>query len=251
MKWKLNLQKTIVEKDSKIDDLENKFKELNIDELQRKVKEQERCSKKQQKNFEFLILKMTKLETNLLTPEKLRIKCSECDFSSVSEQGLKTHIKRKHYKSNKKEEVVVFPKICDLCDYEMENNKELKQHMVTHSYKRVDFQCEECDFGGKNPYTMEVHTGKKHCENFECGLCQYVAKDLETLDTHLFTCEVFECCSCNVRFKNLVEMKTHMIEEHEDDPAGKLIKHRKLNRKNSEVVDSSSHFSEELFPELL
>ena len=93
---------------------------------------------------------------------------------------------------------MVFPKTCDLCDYEMENNKELKQHMVTHSYKRVDFQCEECDFGGKNPYTMEVHTGKKHC------LCQYVAKDLETLDTHLFTYEVFECCSFNVRFKSLL-----------------------------------------------
>ena len=32
---------------------------------------------------------------------------------------------------------------------------------------------------------MEAHTGKKHCENAECGLYQYVAKDLETLETHL------------------------------------------------------------------
>ena len=38
---------------------------------------------------------------------------------------------------------------------------------------------------------LEVHTGKKHCENVEYSLCQYVAKDLETLDTRLFTCEIF------------------------------------------------------------
>ena len=43
-----------------------------------------------------LALKMTKIEANLPNPEKLSIKCPECDFSSVSEQGLKTHIKRKH-----------------------------------------------------------------------------------------------------------------------------------------------------------
>ena len=42
-----------------------------------------------------------------------------------------------------------------------------------------------------------------------------------------------------------------MNKEHEDDHSGNVIKHRKLNRKNNEVVDCSSHFSEELFPDLL
>ena len=54
------LTNTIGEKDSKIDDLENKFTEIKIDELKRKVKEQENCSKKKQKNFEMLSLKIKK-----------------------------------------------------------------------------------------------------------------------------------------------------------------------------------------------
>ena len=54
-----------------------------------------------------------------------------------------------------------------------------------------------------------------------------------------------------MKFKSLAELKTHMSEEHEDDTAGNIIKHRKLNRKNNEVVYCSSHFSEELFPDLL
>ena len=57
--------------------------------------------------------------------------------------------------------------------------------------------------------------------------------------------------NCNLKFKSLAELKTHMSKEHEDDPSGNVIKHRKLNRKNSEVVDCLSHFSQELFPELL
>ena len=54
-----------------------------------------------------------------------------------------------------------------------------------------------------------------------------------------------------MKFKSLAELKTHMSEEHEDDLSGNIIKHRTLNRKNSEVVECSSHFSQELFPDLL
>ena len=68
----------------------------------------------------------------------------------------------------------MFPRTCDIFDYEIESKKELKQHMVTHSNKRVDLKCEECDFGGNNRFTMEVHIRKVHCKTFECGLSQYV-----------------------------------------------------------------------------
>ena len=40
---------------------------------------------------------------------------------------------------------------------------------------------------------MEVHLGKYHSENFECGLCEHKEKSLENLITHLFTCEIFLC----------------------------------------------------------
>ena len=44
---------------------------------------------------------------------------------------------------------------------------------------------------------MAVHVAKEHGENFECGLCDYVAKDLEALEMHLF----------NVKSTNLKNVK--------------------------------------------
>ena len=61
-------------------------------------------------------------------------------------------------------------------------------HMKTHSYKRAEFKCEECEFCGETELTMEIHLGKMPQENFECGLCGFEAIDLEKLELHLFTC---------------------------------------------------------------
>ena len=49
-----------------------------------------------------------------------------------------------------------FPKKCDLCDQDLENEKGLKK---THSYKEAKFQCEDCEFVGKTRETMNVHVG--------------------------------------------------------------------------------------------
>ena len=53
--------------------------------------------------------------------EKREKKCADCQFTSASEQSLKTHIKRKHTKQD-----IEYPKSCELCDYELESYKELK-----------------------------------------------------------------------------------------------------------------------------
>ena len=126
-----------------------------------------------------------------------------------------------------------FPKSCELCDYELESNKELKQHMKIHSYKEVDYKCEDCDFCRTN--CMEVYLGKAHSENFECGLCESEMEDLETLELHLFTCEVYKCCYCDERLKTLHDLKVHMSED-EDHKKQRMIRiiHAKISRENSE-----------------
>ena len=52
-------------------------------------------------NFEEATLLITKMELVAKITEQLYFKCSECDFSTTSEQGLKTHKKRKHKTANK------------------------------------------------------------------------------------------------------------------------------------------------------
>ena len=119
--------------------------------------------------------------------EIIIFKCALCDFSSSSEKGLKTHVKRKNTKSISEKGIQPVPKTCDLCEKQFNSEKEMKKCMKTHSYKQVEFRCEECDFLGETPFTMEVHLGKSHSDHFEFGLCEFVATDLEKLEMHLFT----------------------------------------------------------------
>ena len=74
---------------------------------------------------------------------------------------------RKH----KQDEWMSFPVSCELYDYEVKDKMDMKKHMIKHSYKTINYQCEECDYCGENKETMAVHVGKEHSELFECGLC--------------------------------------------------------------------------------
>ena len=58
-----------------------------------------------------------------------------------------------------------------------ENAKEMKKHLQTHSYKKANFKCVDCEFVGTNEETMEVHIGKTHADIFVCGLCDYKAEN--------------------------------------------------------------------------
>ena len=43
---------------------------------------------------------------------------------------------------------------------------------------------------------MEVHIGKKHSDQFDCGICDLEIKSLENLKIHLSTCEIYKCDCC-------------------------------------------------------
>ena len=64
-----------------------------------------------------------------------------------------------------------------------------------------------CEFVGGEEIDMEVHNAKRHSDKFECGLCDFEGKDLETLDVHLTTCECYVCGLCEEKFKQLSNVK--------------------------------------------
>ena len=99
------------------------------------------------------------------------------------------------------------------------------------------------NLGGK---TIEVHAGKAHSSNFECGLCDFKAKDLENLETHISTCEIYECNNCYFRVTQICEIKIHMLEKHESENV--LILHGKQDRSNEEKIDCKEHLRFDLFP---
>ena len=96
---------------------------------------------------------------------------------------------------------------------------------------------------------MEVHRGKVHSEQFECGLCELIANDLENLETHLTTCEIYQCNSCDLSFRNLPDLKTHLQNEHEGNKYVRIW-NGKQDRLNREEISCSSYWPSELFADL-
>ena len=87
---------------------------------------------------------------------------------------------------------------------------------------------------------MEVNHGKSHSAQFECGLCEIVAKNLENLEMRLTTYEIYQCDDYEKCFKKLSEIKEHIKDEHAN-----YIIHAKQNRADSDEIDLvgySEHF---------
>ena len=115
--------------------------------------------------------------------------------------------------------------------------------MKSHSYKKATYRCEDCTFVGENRATMEVHLGRAHSENLECGLCEFQVGNLEKLDLHLFTCEIYQCGNCDLKEKCTTELKKHSkIEHYYMNQAH--IKHLKMDRNNFIEVSCKDYYSE-------
>ena len=90
-----------------------------------------------------------------------------------------------------------------------------------------------------------MHVGREHGENFECGLCEYIAEDLESLDVHLQTCEIYKCHKCENVFINLKDLKQHYPTEHTDEKEN-FATHMKQSREDKNSYDSRCYSLEEL-----
>ena len=121
----------------------------------------------------------------------------------------------------------------------------MKKHMKRHSYKEARYKCDDCDFVGESGLTMDVHIGKHHSENHECGLCNFEAKDQENLETHLTSCEMYECGGCNAIFKSIKEVKNHIV-EMQYSSGWHYITHLKLDRNNPCEVSRKTYRSTEI-----
>ena len=115
------------------------------------------------------------------TSSKQKFKSDLCEFKLTSTNVLKTHIARKHTKYSE-----VWKQIkCEICEKVFSNEKELLDHMISHSFKDAEhlkFKCDECEFWGPNAHTMKMHFKRLHSDIISCGMCDFEAKDLETLD---------------------------------------------------------------------
>ena len=91
-----------------------------------------------------------------------------------------------------------------------------------------------------------MHIGKKHSDQFDCGICDLEIKSLENLKIHLSTCEIYKCDCCGKKVATLKEIKTHMETEHPENKQHLYVIHLKQNRSDCEVIDEKLHNTTEL-----
>ena len=156
-----HLRKVIDEKDKCISTLRKRLEmignKLNGD-LKQNNKELETLIIENEKKLETINIKLDKVEEIVRNREK-KFKCHQCNFMSESEQGLKTHISRKHKSENKKEENLDYPRSCELCEKEIKNIKEMKKHLKTHSFRYVQYKCNFCNYYADDDIGIAVHVG--------------------------------------------------------------------------------------------
>ena len=76
---------------------------------------------------------------------------------------------------------------------------------------------------------MDVHVGKYHTDNYECGLCERNFENIFSLDIHLQTCEQFKCRLCELIGTSLSDLKKQTKDRHHDENKGGWIYHIKLD----------------------
>ena len=102
---------------------------------------------------------------------------------------------------------------------------------------------------GKNFETMEVHAGKAHTDNLECGLCENNFENIENLNLHLQTCDIFICRRCFRKENNISDIKSHVEKKHNDLRSGAtIIDHLKISRIDEDEVTSKEHWNTTGFP---
>ena len=211
---KIKKNNPINAKESHIKLLEDKLETLEkkIEIQQKDFDNQRKDMKAKKSHIHGLEIRLDELEKKNLKLDQDCFKCPECEFVSKSKNGLKTHKTKMHTKTNESE----YPAECELCEAKLSSEKEMKEHLRLHTYKKSTFKCEDCDYTSENFLTMEVHVGKQHSENFECGLCSYEAKDIEALNLHLTIYQIYVCEDCYYRTKHMHDNKEHLDDKNSD-----------------------------------
>ena len=92
---------------------------------------------------------------------------------------------------------------------------------------------------------MNVHIGKCHTDQFECGLCDRKFENSPLLETHLNTCEMFRCRMCWQERTTISEIKDHLQKKHKG-PQPIIIEHFKMSRHNDYEVTFKDHWAKDL-----
>ena len=111
-------------------------------------------------NFESQFASGLKIHKTRIHIQKEIIKCGQCDYKSVEEKDLASHIKSSHEQD--KTELLTF--VCTVCKLEADTEKKLDHHIESEHNKKV-LNCDSCGFKTNDVNDMSQHTALLHKQN--------------------------------------------------------------------------------------
>lgn len=135
--------------------------------------------------------------------------CKECNKKFKQRRYLLDHNRKVHNLF-----VDDGPSICETCNQQFPNKRQLHIHMQTHPIVKVrKFPCTMCNHSAKCAYDLRRHIETHSIENrsFECPIChrkllpRYANDHMRSHDNT----RSFECNECGAQFKRAKTLKRH------------------------------------------
>lgn len=143
--------------------------------------------------------------------------CDQCDFNTVYQSSLHTHIKWMHLKPNEKpKQIFKKDKLCDYCDYSTTTNQLLNNH-IESKHLGIKYDCDQCSYQCSSAQVLRWHMIAKHGEGFPCPHCSYRATVPNQLKEHVQARHEnvkFYCDKCNFATSFKTNLRAHVKKTH-------------------------------------
>ena len=165
--------------------------------------------------------------------EKVTLKCSDCDFTFVgegsrklSQHALNVHQKILNINPNPKKAQKqrsgcgrAKDYLCESCPYSTAYKFNLTKHVNALHTREKLYQCHLCDYSAYHSSLLNIHKRKEHCRDLSCKECDFNAKDLKLLvshikETHRETARVYMCDLCKFLTYHELDLNAHHESNH-------------------------------------
>ena len=150
--------------------------------------------------------KDSSLEEHVKSSHKgFKYKCRYCEHETEKMGDLQKHQRSKH-EPNKH--------LCDQCNATFKFKHQLDNH-IESTHLDIKFPCSQCDHTSTCKKYLNEHIRRAHGSNYQCELCEYVAKRPYMLKCHVTAQHVQDSDS------NLP--KTQLADETSDQSHAELV----------------------------